>query len=56
MKALVRVCRSEEHNGGFYTLRDACPECGGETHNTAPPRFSPEDPYGEHRRDAKWKK
>ena len=56
MKALIRVCSSEEHERGFYTLGDTCPECGAETNNTAPPRFSPEDPYAEHRRRAKWKK
>jgi rRNA maturation protein Nop10 len=56
MKALVRVCRSEEHDEMFYTLCDTCPECGAGTRNTAPPGFSPEDPYAEHRRSAKWKK
>jgi len=61
MKSLIRVCRSGEHSddsddAAIYTLRDRCPECGAETRNTAPPRFSPEDPYAEHRRRAKWKK
>jgi H/ACA ribonucleoprotein complex subunit 3 len=56
MKALIRVCTSEEHNDRFYTLRGTCPECGGETRNTAPPRFSPDDAYGEYRRRTKWKK
>jgi len=55
MKALIRVCRSGEH-GTVYSLRGTCPDCGDETRNTAPPRFSPDDPYAEHRRRAKWTK
>jgi H/ACA ribonucleoprotein complex subunit 3 len=56
MKALIRVCHSDEHDDGFYTLCDTCPDCGAETYNTAPPRFSPDDPYGEQRRRVKWMK
>ena len=33
-----------------YTLSERCPECGGQTENTFPPRYSPEDRYGEYRR------
>ncbi len=38
---------------GIYTLSDTCPECGGETSSPHPPKFSPEDPYGEYRRRLK---
>jgi H/ACA ribonucleoprotein complex subunit 3 len=56
MKSLIRVCSSDDHDGGFYTMQDSCPDCGADTRNTAPPRFSPDDPYAEHRRRVKWKK
>ncbi|MDY6779934.1 MAG: nucleolar RNA-binding Nop10p family protein, partial [Halobacteria archaeon] len=39
-----------------YTLSERCPECGSPTRNTAPPRFSPEDPYADYRRKTRWKK
>ncbi|MCX2819234.1 RNA-protein complex protein Nop10 [Haladaptatus sp. F3-133] len=54
MKALIRVC--EDDHQAVYTLGDTCPECGGSTRNTAPPRFSPDDAYAEHRRRTKWTK
>jgi H/ACA ribonucleoprotein complex subunit 3 len=56
MKALIRACRSDEHDGVVYTLRESCPDCGGATRNTAPPRFSPDDTYGEYRRRTRWTK
>ncbi|MEM3085766.1 MAG: RNA-protein complex protein Nop10 [Halobacteria archaeon] len=34
----------------LYTLREACPRCGGATRNPMPPRFSPRDPYGKYRK------
>ncbi|MFB6216348.1 MAG: RNA-protein complex protein Nop10 [Candidatus Aenigmatarchaeota archaeon] len=40
---------------GTYTLRDKCPNCGSETGAPHPPKFSPEDPYGEYRRQLKKK-
>ena len=33
-----------------YTFKEACPNCSIGTENPAPPRFSPEDRYGEYRR------
>ena len=36
-----------------YTLREKCPSCGTATKNPLPPKFSPEDPYGEYRRKLK---
>lgn len=40
-------------NCGRYTFRDECPECEGETGSPHPPKFSPEDPYGDYRRKLK---
>ena len=55
MKSDIRVCASweTEHDRPVYSLDDTCPECGGETENSAPAPFSPEDPYGEYRRALK---
>ncbi len=36
-----------------YTLKDVCPYCGAKTINPHPPRFSPQDRYGEYRRKLK---
>ncbi len=36
-----------------YTLKDACPKCGAKATSVHPPKFSPEDKYGEYRRKAK---
>jgi len=38
---------------GRYTLKDRCPDCGGEIVSPHPPRFSPDDPYGKYRRQLK---
>ncbi|MFH1174256.1 MAG: nucleolar RNA-binding Nop10p family protein [archaeon] len=35
-----------------YALQEACP-CGNKRIPTLPPKFSPEDKYGEYRRRAK---
>ena len=43
---------------GKYTLSDKC-ECGGETAENKPPKYSPEDKYADYRRKVKekgWKK
>ncbi|AFL94669.1 putative H/ACA RNA-protein complex component Nop10p [Thermococcus cleftensis] len=45
----IRKCPS----CGRYTLRETCPVCGEKTKVAHPPRFSPEDPYGEYRRRLK---
>ncbi|MBU7013815.1 MAG: RNA-protein complex protein Nop10 [Theionarchaea archaeon] len=37
---------------GTYTLKDGC-ACGGRADTVKPPRFSPEDKYGEYRRKLK---
>jgi H/ACA ribonucleoprotein complex subunit 3 len=36
-----------------YTLKQTCPECGGEVFDPRPAKFSPEDKYGKYRRLAK---
>lgn len=36
-----------------YTLEDECPVCGSDVGSIAPARFSPEDPYGDQRREMK---
>lgn len=33
-----------------YTMKDRCPECGGEVRTPHPARFSPEDRWGKYRR------
>jgi len=38
---------------GKYTLKETCPLCGEKTKLAHPPKFSPEDPYGEYRRRLK---
>jgi H/ACA ribonucleoprotein complex subunit 3 len=38
---------------GTYTVREKCPKCGGEAVPTIPAKYSPEDPYGKYRREAK---
>ncbi|MFP4050318.1 MAG: RNA-protein complex protein Nop10 [Thermoplasmata archaeon] len=38
-----------------YTLGDYCKECDEKTINPKPPKFSPEDRYGEYRRKQKKK-
>jgi len=40
-------------NCDVYTLKVACPKCGGPTKNPNPPPFSPEDRFGKYRRIAK---
>lgn len=38
---------------GAYSMRDRCPKCGGESVEMLPAKYSPEDPYGKYRREAK---
>ncbi|NPA76285.1 MAG: RNA-protein complex protein Nop10 [Candidatus Diapherotrites archaeon] len=49
MKLRLRKCPK----CGRYTLKDVCPVCGEKTVSAHPPRFSPEDKWGEYRRRAK---
>ena len=37
-------------NCGIYTLKDACPKCGGKLNVIYPPKFSIQDKYGKYRR------
>jgi H/ACA ribonucleoprotein complex subunit 3 len=37
---------------GAYTFKPDCAKCNVKTTSPAPPRFSPEDRYGEYRRRA----
>jgi len=38
---------------GKYMLKDFCEKCGGKAVNPKPPRYSPEDRFGEYRRRQK---
>ena len=37
---------------GAYTMKKEC-KCGGTAHEPKPPKYSPEDNYGNYRRKAK---
>ena len=41
MKTLIRKCV----NCNKYTMNDKCPECGSETRNTDPLKYSPSDKF-----------
>jgi H/ACA ribonucleoprotein complex subunit 3 len=45
----MRYCRECR----VYTLKEICKRCGNKTVSPLPPRFSPQDPYGEYRRRLK---
>ncbi len=45
------IKKCEECN--TYTLAGECPECGAETRDPEPPKFSYPDRYGEYRRETK---
>lgn len=45
----LKVCKKCR----VYTLKDICKVCGETTVSPHPPRFSPQDPYGEYRRKLK---
>jgi len=51
----IRVCSDpgDRHDRPVYTLGDDCPACGAPAVNSAPPPFSPADPYGAYRRRAR---
>ncbi|WP_121742217.1 RNA-protein complex protein Nop10 [Natronorubrum halophilum] len=55
MKSDIRVCSAwrETHDRPVYTFSDSCPDCGGDTANSAPAPFDPNDPHGEYRRALK---
>lgn len=36
-----------------YTMKDNCPKCKSKAVIIKPAKWSPEDPYGEYRREAK---
>ncbi|MBT4936121.1 RNA-protein complex protein Nop10 [Candidatus Woesearchaeota archaeon] len=36
-----------------YTLEETCPQCNAKTVLPKPPKFSPEDKYGDYRRKVK---
>ena len=46
MKTLLRMCPSCQE----YTLAEKCPRDGTPTEVPVPPRYSPDDRYGEYRR------
>ncbi|MCD6458180.1 MAG: ribosome biogenesis protein [Thermofilum sp. ex4484_82] len=49
-KGILRMCKK----CGKYTLKqDKCPYCGGPVRVPHPPKFSPEDKWGEYRRKIK---
>ncbi len=49
MRTAIRKCKSCER----YTLKESCPHCGHPTMMALPPRYSPEDRYGDYRRKLK---
>ncbi len=49
MHTLIRKCPKCKR----YTLKEFCPVCGEKTIEAIPPKFSPEDRYGEYRRKLK---
>ncbi len=48
MRTVLRKCKICDK----YTLKEVC-SCGNETNVPIPPRFSPQDRYGEYRRKLK---
>lgn len=49
MKTLIKRCPACK----TYTAKGFCPKCNEKTAGSAPPKFSPEDKYGEIRRAEK---
>lgn len=49
MRTAIRKCKS----CNVYTLKEKCSKCGGLTAMAIPPRYSPEDKYGDYRRKLK---
>lgn len=49
MKARIMKCKSCR----IYTMQTKCKICGKETVEAMPPRFSPQDRYGDYRRKRK---
>ncbi|MBS3816091.1 MAG: RNA-protein complex protein Nop10 [Candidatus Thermoplasmatota archaeon] len=45
----IRICPSCDE----YSLGEMCDRCGEKTVNPKPPKYSPEDRYGEYRRKQK---
>lgn len=48
-RSLILLCP----NCHEFSLSEKCPRCGTLTKNPLPPKYSPEDPYGEYRRKLK---
>ena len=46
MRTSLRKCR----NCNLYTMKEKCPQCGAPSSPSIPPRYSPDDRYGEYRR------
>ncbi|MEM2944275.1 MAG: RNA-protein complex protein Nop10 [Methanomassiliicoccales archaeon] len=46
MKTSLRKCLKCQE----YTLEESCPRCGSMSVIATPPKFSPEDKYGNYRR------
>ncbi len=40
-------------NCGRYTFKEVCPYCGSKTRSVLPPKFSPDDKWGNYRRKMK---
>lgn len=49
MSGRIRYCEQDHR----YTLFFTCPICGAPTRSAHPARYSPQDRYGEYRREAK---
>lgn len=52
MKTLLRKCPKCRE----YSLEEICPRCGVKNEIPIPPRYSPDDRYGEYRRKLKMEK
>jgi H/ACA ribonucleoprotein complex subunit 3 len=49
MRTAIRRCKSCD----VFTMKEECTECGSQTVMALPPRYSPEDKYGDYRRKLK---
>ncbi|MCK5291722.1 MAG: RNA-protein complex protein Nop10 [Thermoplasmata archaeon] len=49
MRTAIRRCKGCD----VFTLKEHCSKCGSQTVMALPPRYSPEDKYGDYRRKLK---
>ena len=51
MKMSVHILKCQKC--GTYTIKGKCPKCSSVPVSPIPAKYSPEDPYGRYRREAK---